>query len=115
MKHVLIGLLVSICLFSMTPTASAERNTPYPPPPQSQSDDRTTPENGGYGAAASGAEMGADLVLVRPLSLGAFFIGFGLAIVATPFAVITGTVDPVYNKLVGEPFNFALRRPLGEF
>jgi hypothetical protein len=56
-----------------------------------------------------------DLILVRPLSFVGLVIGTGASIVATPFALASGTVGPLYERLVVEPFDFAIRRPLGDF
>jgi hypothetical protein len=58
--------------------------------------------------------MAVDAVLVRPISIAAFFLGTALSIVATPFALASGSTGQVYRTLVAEPFNFAIRRPLGE-
>ena len=63
----------------------------------------------------SGDFMMMDLLLVRPLSFAVLIIGSGLSILATPFAAVSGTTGPVYERLVIEPFDFTVRRPLGEF
>jgi hypothetical protein len=59
--------------------------------------------------------MIADLLLVRPLSLVGLAIGSGLSIIATPFGLASGSTGPLYERLVVEPFNFTIRRPLGAF
>jgi hypothetical protein len=65
-------------------------------------------------AAPSGEAMVADALIIRPVSILAVFLGTAVAIVATPFAAASGSTGQVYRKLVAEPFNFAVRRPLGE-
>jgi hypothetical protein len=59
--------------------------------------------------------MTADLILVRPPSFVGLAIGFGVSILATPFALVTGTTGPVYRRLVVEPYRFTVCRPLGAF
>ncbi len=56
-----------------------------------------------------------DLLLVRPLGFVSMALGLGLAVVATPFALASGSTGPVYERLVSEPYNFTIRRPLGDF
>jgi hypothetical protein len=56
-----------------------------------------------------------DLLVGRPLGVAALVLGFGLAVVATPFALASGTTGPVYERLVSEPYNFVICRPLGAF
>ncbi len=56
-----------------------------------------------------------DLLFVRPLSFAGLVIGSGLSIIATPFALASGTTGPLYERLVVEPFDFTVCRPLGEF
>jgi hypothetical protein len=65
-------------------------------------------------SAPSQAVMAVDVCIVRPVSIVGLFLGTAVAIVATPFALMSGTTDQVYKKLVVEPFDFAMRRPLGE-
>jgi len=61
-----------------------------------------------------GAAMIVDTIVVRPAGLAAIVIGAGISIVATPFALAGGNPKEVYGKLVGEPFDFTFRRPLGQ-
>ena len=56
-----------------------------------------------------------DLIFVRPLGFLSLAVGTGIGIAATPFAVASGSTGTVYKKLVVEPFNFTVRRPLGKF
>ncbi len=79
----------------METTGSPYQEASAPPPPQ------------GF--------MIMDLILVRPLSFIGLAVGTGIGIIATPLALASGTTGPMYKTLVVEPFNFAVRRPLGEF
>jgi hypothetical protein len=64
-------------------------------------------------AAPSGEAMAADVLVVRPISILALACGIVVSVAATPFAVASGTAPEVYGRLVGGPFNFAFRRPVG--
>lgn len=55
----------------------------------------------------------ADLIFVRPLSIVSLALGFVTSIAATPFAAASGTTPEVYEKLIVEPYNFTVCRPLG--
>ena len=66
-------------------------------------------------AAPSGEAVVVDLLFVRPLSLAALVIGSAISIVALPFALASGTTGAVYEKLVVEPYAYAVCRPLGDF
>ncbi len=112
MRRRLAGLTVLLLLLCAVPSLYATdasettylmetRGTPYPmdtvvPPP-------------------TGGAMIADLLIVRPISFIGLVIGSGLSIIATPFALVSGTTGPVYERLVVEPFDFTVCRPLGEF
>ena len=61
------------------------------------------------------AEVIADVVLVRPLSLAATVIGTALFIVALPFSVPSGSVNDTARTLVAAPFNYTFSRPIGYF
>jgi hypothetical protein len=61
----------------------------------------------------SGEAMIADLILVRPLSIIALALGAVVSIAATPFAVASDTTPMVYDKLIVEPYDFTVCRPLG--
>jgi hypothetical protein len=115
MKYLLDGILVSLfILFFFAFSYAEEMNTPYPPPTVGN-----VAQNGttylGRGSGPTASEMVADLLLVRPLSFAAPFIGAGLAVIATPFALATGTTTQLYDKLVNEPWDFGVCRPLGVF
>lgn len=59
--------------------------------------------------------IAVDALLVRPAGLLAIAVGTALFIVTIPFSALGGNKDAVYKKLVVEPVEFTLRRPLGEF
>jgi hypothetical protein len=71
------------------------------------------PDPYGEPVAPSGEAMVADLLLVRPVGFVALVFGAAVSIVATPFALATGTTPEVYGRLLGEPYNFTFCRPLG--
>ena len=115
MKHSLVGLVVCLLVLSFALSSIAQEvNTPYPPP-MSGNVVKNVVTRSDRGSGPTGSEIGADLVLVRPLSFAAHIIGTGLAVIATPFGLATGTTCQIYDKLLNEPWDFAARRPLGEF
>lgn len=113
MKRLSIVLTVFLVLGFLNTAVYGENGNPYPPP-------RSAAANGsGDGSQVRSTPDGdviiADLLLVRPFNIAAYLAGVGIAIVATPFTLATGTTRQVYRKLVGEPFDYAFQRPLGEF
>ncbi len=56
-----------------------------------------------------------DLVVSRPLGLAVTVLGGAVFIVALPFALTSGSVKDTADVLVGEPFRFTFKRPLGNF
>jgi hypothetical protein len=56
-----------------------------------------------------------DLVFARPLGIIATAIGSAVFFVALPFTIPSGSVQQTGDVMVGEPFNFTFRRPLGDF
>ena len=65
------------------------------------------------GASATGMVM--DVFIARPGGMVATVLGSAVFIVALPFAAISGSVDPVVQKLVVAPFKFTFTRPVGDF
>ena len=61
----------------------------------------------------SGAEMTADLVLVRPLMFGATLVGSVVFIVSSPFSALGGNFKEAADTLVGTPFRSTFMRCLG--
>lgn len=63
-------------------------------------------------------EVGAkifDGVVLRPLGAAAAVVGAGAFVLSAPLSAWTLGLDTVWTRLVLEPFDFAFRRPLGEF
>jgi hypothetical protein len=56
-----------------------------------------------------------DLVIARPLGIVSIAVGSAAFIASLPFALTSGSVRNTADLLVGEPFRFTFRRPLGEF
>ncbi len=100
MKKKLIGFVVLVLFFCSAMTLYAETDMGY--------------QVGNEREPASGEAMIADVLVVRPVTLVALVLGTGISIVATPFALISGTTREVYGRLVAEPFDFMVNRPLGE-
>lgn len=67
------------------------------------------------GEAPSAAAMGADLLLIRPLSLVATVAGTGLFIVSLPFSLLGKNVEDAGEQLVLRPAEYTFSRPLGDF
>ena len=56
-----------------------------------------------------------DLLFARPLGIVATVIGSAVYFVSLPFTVPSGSVRHTGDVVVGEPFNFTFKRPLGDF
>ena len=65
--------------------------------------------------ASVAAAMVADVVIARPAGIVATVLGSAVFIVALPFAALSGSVEPVAQTLVVEPFKFTFTRPVGDF
>ncbi|OUS27302.1 hypothetical protein A9Q99_14910 [Gammaproteobacteria bacterium 45_16_T64] len=61
----------------------------------------------------SGVEMTADLILVRPLMLGATVIGTALFVISSPFSALGGNFKEAASTLVATPFKSTFMRCLG--
>lgn len=59
--------------------------------------------------------MICDLIFMRPAGMVALGIGLGATVVAMPFALPTGTMNQVSQKLIADPFNYTFVRPLGDW
>lgn len=68
-----------------------------------------------YDKAVDPAEMAADALVVRPVSLAATAVGAAIFVVALPFAAITGDVNRTAKTLIGGPANYTFKRKLGDF
>ena len=115
MKYLSAVLLICIVLTTFSIPSHSETNTPYPPPVVTGGNIGAGASLPLKGADPSGSEIAADLVFVRPISLVAYLVGTGLAVVATPIGLATGTTRQIWDKLLNEPFDFTVRRPLGDF
>jgi len=65
---------------------------------------------------AEGPDPGAivmDVLLIRPLGLISATLGTGVFIVSLPFAIPSGSVATIGEKLVLDPLRFTFTRPLG--
>ena len=100
MKKGLIGFVVFLSLFSSALTRFAETDMGY----QVKNENEPAP----------GEAMIADVLIARPIGFVALVFGTAVSIVATPFALVSGTTGDVYGRLVADPFNYTVRRPLGE-
>ncbi len=61
------------------------------------------------------AEMVTDAIIVRPLGMATTVLGFGLFIVAVPFAALGGNAGEAWDSMVAYPAKFTFARPLGKF
>ncbi len=55
----------------------------------------------------------ADLIFLRPLGVAGLVLGTAAAIVATPFALPSGSMGEVGRTLIVAPYEFTFLRPLG--
>ena len=109
MRRGLAGLTALLLLLCAMPSlcGADESETTY------MMETKGTPYQEAPAPPPSGGAMIMDLIIVRPLSFVGLVIGTGVSIVATPFALASGTTGPVYERLVVEPFDFTVCRPLG--
>ena len=59
-------------------------------------------------------KMTGDVLVVRPLSLGATLIGGTIFIVSLPFSALGGNTGSAFHYLLADPFKFTFSRPLGD-
>ncbi len=64
-------------------------------------------------ADPSAGSMTYDLFIMRPLGAVATILGSAVFVLALPFTAITKTIPTASEKLVKDPFDFTLKRPLG--
>jgi len=65
--------------------------------------------------SADPATIAGDIALVRPLGLAATVVGGAIFIVCLPIALTSGSVNSIADALVGKPFSYTFKRPLGDF
>ena len=56
-----------------------------------------------------------DLLLFRPLGVGATLGGSAFFLVSAPFVTAAGNLPVTWDIFVLGPFDYTFRRPLGEF
>jgi len=56
-----------------------------------------------------------DLLFARPLGVVATVMGSAVFFVSLPFTIPSGSAQHTGDVMVGEPFNFTFKRPLGDF
>jgi hypothetical protein len=56
----------------------------------------------------------ADALIGRPAGIVACALGIAGAIVAFPFAAISGDTEALYKSLIADPAAFTFRRPMGQ-
>ena len=54
-------------------------------------------------------------VPVRVLGVGLAVVSSAIFVVASPFALISGSLEDTWNALVIEPLDFTFTRPMGKF
>jgi len=59
------------------------------------------------------ASVFCDIVILRPLGIAGLAVGTAAAVAATPFALPSGSEGVVGRTLIGGPYDFTFRRPLG--
>jgi hypothetical protein len=62
----------------------------------------------------SGEAVLADALIGRPAGVGVCALGIAGAIVAFPFAVISGDTKDLWKALVVDPAAYTFRRPMGQ-
>lgn len=73
----------------------------------------TRPE--GSDPQINAAYMVGDAIIARPLGLVGTAVGFGLFIISSPFALISGSATEAWDGIVVYPAKFTFTRPLGDF
>ena len=97
MKKRLIALLVTL-IIAMAPCIAAA---------DSEEEFKDPQVNAGY--------IIGDAIVARPVGLVATVAGFGLFLIASPFALISGSAGDTWDGLVVYPAKFTFTRPMGKF
>jgi hypothetical protein len=69
---------------------------------------------GDFSSQYMGERVLVDFFVLRPLGFAAGLIGLGSAVVMSPMAVETNSMDRVCRELVQKPFSYTFQRPLGD-
>ena len=62
---------------------------------------------------ATAQDMGADVLIHRPIGLARTVVGAALWVVALPFNLLGGNLGESADKLIAEPAKHTFARPLG--
>jgi hypothetical protein len=109
-----LPLLLAVAV-STAPVLSAADAPAAPPEPVPAAAAPAAPAASEHHATRDPAEVAADALIVRPISLAATVVGAAAFLVALPFAAIAGDVDATGRALVGAPARYTFKRPLGDF
>ena len=60
-------------------------------------------------------DIADDIIFARPLGFASIVAGAGLFIVSLPLAILSGSVKKTGKALVGDPIEYTLVRPIGDF
>ena len=63
----------------------------------------------------AGADMLADIFIVRPISLVGSILGAAVFVVTLPFTLITQSTGDAAKELLANPLEYTFNRPLGDF
>jgi hypothetical protein len=55
-----------------------------------------------------------DILFLRPAGIAAMGVGLVGALIALPFAALSGSTDRVTQRLIKEPFAYTFKRPVGD-
>ena len=91
MKKMVIAALVVVTLISTSVPALAE------------------------GGATVASAMVVDVIIGRPAGIVTTILGSAVFVLALPFAALSGSVEPVVQTLVVDPFKWTFTRPVGDF
>ena len=91
MKKMVIAALVVVTLVSTSMPALAE------------------------GGATVASAMVVDVIIGRPAGIVTTILGSAVFVLALPFAALSGSVEPVVQTLVVDPFKWTFTRPVGDF
>jgi hypothetical protein len=77
---------------------------------------------GGFGAPVDSSPCNTppgewiivDALVLRPAGIAAIGVGLVGAVIALPFAALSGSADRVTQRLIMEPFYYTFKRPIGD-
>jgi len=65
-------------------------------------------------SVGNGTGLVLDLLVLRPLGAASTAVGFGLFLIAGPFAAPSGQFGDAWEIFVKNPYAFTFERPLGD-